>query len=96
MLQRRVSCTSNTHTSWLTPTPPAHTYTHVHPEPRSRQRLEVRLSRAVNALSAAWRRLQLLQEAVVDQGSALSEPQLAKERELIVDTRDRLKQLQVG
>jgi hypothetical protein len=63
--------------------------------PCSRHKLEAGISRAVHALSAAWRRLQLLQEAVMDQGAALTEQQLAKERELIVGIRDRLKTTKV-
>jgi len=50
----------------------------------------------VHSLSAAWRRLQLLSEAVVDQGAALTEEQTAKERELLVGIRDRLAKTQVG
>lgn len=61
----------------------------------SRHRLEASINHAVNALSTAWRRLQLLQEAVLDQGAALTNEQLAKEREQIVGIRDRLKQAQV-
>jgi hypothetical protein len=41
-------------------------------------------------------RLQLLAEAVVEQGAGLTEPQLAKEREEIVAIRDRLQQAQVN
>ena len=62
----------------------------------SRHRLEHRLSKAVHALSAAWVRLQLLAEAVLEQGAGLTEPQLAKEREGIVAIRDRLQQAQVS
>jgi hypothetical protein len=49
----------------------------------------------VHALSAVWLRLQLLSEAVCEQGAGLTEPQLAKEREGIVALRDKLKQAQV-
>lgn len=52
------------------------------PLPRcSRQQVERRLSLSANALTALWRRLQLLAEAVRDQGAVLEAPELAKERE---------------
>jgi hypothetical protein len=79
------------------PNPPSHHHHHPPrpPAPLSRERLEGRISRGVHALEAAWRRLQLLQEAVLGQGAVLTDPQLAKEREQIVAIRDRLKQAQV-
>jgi hypothetical protein len=58
--------------------------------PRRRQQLEKALAAAAHALPAAWRRLQLLSQVVCDQGASLSEEQLSKERELLVDLRDRL------
>lgn len=49
----------------------------------------------MHALEASWRRLVLLQEAVLGQGAVLTEAQLAKERELLVDIRGRLHQAKV-
>lgn len=49
----------------------------------------------MHALEASWRRLVLLQEAVLEQGAVLTEEQLAKERELLVDIRGRLHQAKV-
>jgi hypothetical protein len=58
--------------------------------------VEHRLSLSANALSAAWRRLQLLSEAVSDQGAVLEEFELNKEREEVASMVQRMNEGQVG
>jgi hypothetical protein len=57
--------------------------------------VEHRLCLSANALTATWKRLLLLSEAVVDQGSVLQEPQLNKEREQVADMLQRMDEGQV-
>jgi hypothetical protein len=60
-----------------------------------RQRAEHRLCLSANALTATWKRLLLLSEAVVDQGAVLQEFQLNKEREQVADMLQRMDEGQV-
>jgi hypothetical protein len=58
--------------------------------------VEHRLCLSANALTAAWKRLLLLAEAVRDQGAVLEEFELNKEREQVVGMVARMNEGQVS